>query len=180
MSYQPEFKGPIEGWVVNSLKKNLWRIAATHTYEEAMQEAHMVFLRCAQRYPDMDTPQHFMALFQVSWVNEVHDLSKLATNAREAVSLDQLTYSDEGYTPLEVIGEVENDGVLAVKLRQAPKEVTMVLNLFLNAPQELLELAMSAWRKNRNYKSDGDRAVSRMLGLPQNSTPMSTTRDYFS
>jgi hypothetical protein len=55
----------------------------------------------------------------------------------------------------------------------------MVLNLFLNAPQELLELALTTWRKNGKYRADGDKAVARMLGLPADSTPITTTRTYF-
>lgn len=168
--------------MVNSLKKHLWRIAATHTYEEAMQEAYVMFLDCARRYPDLDTAQHFMALFQVSWHNQLHDLSKRATSARATCSLEQLSTSVEdggSGAPMEFVGDTENDGFLSVMLRQAPSEVSMVLSLFLNAPSELLELAMQAWRRSGNYKSDGDRAVSHLLGLPAGSTPITATKEYF-
>lgn len=179
MSYLPEFKGPVEGYVVNFLKRNLWRVARTHDHEDAMQEAHLVFLRTAARYPMVDTPQHFMALFKTSWANEFHDLSVGATEARRLVSDANPDDDETAQAYSEIVGELDNDGMLAVMIRQAPTEVLMVLNLFLNAPTELLELARAAWRRSGRYQSDGDQAASRMLGLPPGSTPITTTKEYF-
>lgn len=178
MSYLPEFKGPVEGYVVNYLKKNLWRVAATHDHTDAMQEAYLVFLRTASRYPLLDTPQHFMALFKTSWINEFNDMSVRATAARHLVSENDDSTEEDAWVH-DSIGDLDNDGLLAVMIRQAPVEVLMVLNLFLNAPQELLELAAVTWRKNGRYRNDGDKAVARMLGLPPDSTPVSDTQRYF-
>ncbi len=181
MSHLPEFKGAIEGYVVNFLKKNHWRISNTHDREEAIQEAYIVFLRTAARYPLVETPQHFMALFKTSWANEFTDLAAKATYARQLVSehLFEDGGGEEVWWTRAVIGDTDNDGTLGVMLRQAPREVVMVLNLFLNAPQELLELALSTWRKNGRYKADGDKAVAKMLGLPPDSTPVTDTQRYF-
>jgi hypothetical protein len=176
VSYLPEWKGPVEGYVVNFLKKNYWRVAATHEYEEAMQEARLVFLVCASHYPLLDTPQHFMALFKRTLENEFHDLSEKATKAR-ALLPEQM--DEDGPSMYDVVGELDNDGALRTMVRQAPSEVVMVLNLFLNAPQELLELAQRAWRREGHYGADSDKAVARMLGLPEGSTPVTTTKRYF-
>lgn len=180
MSYLPEFKGPIEGWTVNFLAKNLWRVERTHTHEEAMQEAFITFMRCAARYPTVETPQHFMALYKTSWINEFNDLSTKATAAKAEVSDRLFNEESEEILAQQIIGNLDNDGFLAVMLRQAPNEVKMVLNLFYNAPTELLQMASAAWRQNGNYKADGDRMVAKMLGLPPDSTPVSDTHDYFS
>lgn len=177
-SHLPEWKGPIEGFVVNFLHKNLWRIANTHTFDDAMQEAWCVFLRTAATYPTVETPQHFMALFKRSWINEFNDLSNSATAVRAEVT-EVVTEVDEDDWTREVIGDLDNDGALAVMLRQAPREVLMVLNLFLNAPQELLDLAMAAWKKSGRKMADGDTAVERMLGLPAGTKPVTQTREYF-
>ncbi len=179
MSHLPEFKGPIEGYVVNFLKKNHWRIAATHDREEALQEAYVVFLRTAARYPLVDGPAHFMSLFKRSWANEFNDLSVKATYARQMVSEHLFEDGEEATWTRDSVGDLDNDGTLAVMVRQAPAEVVMVLNLFLSAPQELLELALSTWRKNGRYKADGDKAVAKMLGLPEGATPVTNTQKYF-
>lgn len=178
-SHLPEWKGPIEGFIVNFLHKNLWRVANTHTFDDAMQEAWCVFLRTAATYPTVETPQHFMALFKRSWINEFNDLSNAATAVRAEVSDVSLDSGEEEEWRQEVIGDLDNDGALAVMVRQAPREVLMVLNLFLNAPQELLDLAMAAWKKGGRKKADGDTAVERMLGLPQGTKPVTRTIDYF-
>ncbi len=176
--HTPEFKGPIEGYVVNFLKKNFWRIANTHEYEEALQEAHVVFLRCASRYTMIEEPQHFMALFKTAWTNQFNDLSNRATDVR-ATQVQRGAEDEDADAGLDVVGELENAGQLAVMIKQAPKEVLMVLNLFLNAPSELLELAAATWRAQGRYRADGDKAVCRMLGLPEESRPVTKTVEYF-
>jgi len=178
MPYSPEFKGPIEGYVVNHLHRNHWRVVRTHDWEDAMQEAYAVFLRCSARY-EVEGPAHFMALFKTAWANEFNDLSTSSTASR-ADSLDASVQDDDAPGSIDyLVGELDNDGHLGVLIRQAPAEVVMVLNLFLSAPQELLDLALSTWRKNGRYRADGDKAVAKMLGLPKESKPMTATFEYF-
>lgn len=182
MSYTPEWKGPIEGYVVNGLAKNLWRLKPTHTHEDALQDAYVMFLRCAARYPLMDTPQHFMALFKTAWTNEFNDLSVKASNARVAISMTDLCRVDENGDEIataDSIGERDNDGALAVMIKEAPHDVMLVLNLFLVAPQELLELAMATWRKSGRHSPAGERQVEKMLGLPAGTNPLEKTERYF-
>ena len=180
MSYIPEWSGVIEGYVVNYLKKNTWRIARTHDYDDAMQECHLVFLRCASSYPVLDTPQHFMALFKTTLKNEFIDLAHKATLARNCILESSDTDEDVNAFCRDLIGETNNAGYLATMVRQAPVEVVMVLNLFLNAPQEVLALAMDVWRRRGKLSADGDKAVAQMLGLPASAKPMSSTLRYFS
>ena len=182
-TYRPEWSGALEGYVVNFLAKNLWRLTPTHDRDDAMQEAYVVFLRCAAKYPLLDTPQHFMALFKTSWMNEFNDLSVKATTARKSVPLSQLARIDENGDEVEyskeLAGATDNDGALALMIRDAPKEVMLVLNLFLSAPAELLELASATWKKNGKYSAGGERWVEKMLGLPTGTEPIKLTEDYF-
>jgi hypothetical protein len=176
--YLPEWEGPIEGYSVNFLKANLWKVAATHDYDDAMQEAKYCFVLCAAKYPLLDTPQHFMALFKTTLRNHFIDLAYSSSSARQLVP-EETDAGGETRSAYDIMGDTDNNGALLTALRQAPREVLMVVNLFLNAPQELLEMAAAAWRKNGRYNADGDKAVARMLGLPADSAPVTRTRQYF-
>jgi hypothetical protein len=182
MSYQPEFKGPIEGWVVNHMTKNYWRVAKTMPREDLLQEAYVVFLRCKRNYANkgvVTTPQHFMALFKTAWTNEFTSLSVADTNSRFIVA-DTTDYGD-GAVTLDSMGETDNDGSLAIMVRQAPREVLMVLNLFLSAPQELIDLALGSWNINdRRGKAGSSKRVCQMLGLPEDLDVLKMTEEYFS
>lgn len=176
--YTPKFKGEIEGYVVNHLKRNLWRIASTHDHRDAMQEAYLVFMRCCDKYPQTDTPQHFMALFKQAWTNRIIDLSAKSTKARAMVSAE-VEGLDGDYFDRDVVGELDNAGYLLTLLRQAPAEVLLVLNLFLNAPKEVLDLATATWEQQGRRKGGESKLLARMLGLPEGSDPIKATRDYF-
>jgi DNA-directed RNA polymerase specialized sigma24 family protein len=177
--YTPEFHGPIEGYLMNQITKDLWRVANTHDRQDLMQEGVLVFLRCAAKYSIIDTPQHFMALFKTAWAHHLNDLSVKATKARVMVSETHLDPEDGSEWNREAIGETDNAGALTLMVQQAPREVLMVLNLFLNAPQELLDLATKAWTKKGRRNANGNLIINKMLGLPDEADTLGKVNDYF-
>lgn len=173
------FEGPIEGYVVNFLRKNYWKVERTVPRDDVMQEAHVVYLRCKRRYPDVED-KHFMALFKTAWSNHFTDLANEDTERRCEVSSSVHDDDDEHRVAYaEPCGATDNDGMLSVLVQQAPREVSMVLNLFLNAPQELLDLALSKWRENGRYLAGGSKHVTQMLGLPADLDVLKMVEDHF-
>lgn len=174
--YFPEWKGPVEGWVVNNMRSQFWRVARIMDHDDYMQEAHCVFLRCAARYPVVDTPQHFMSLFQRTWLNRVHDLSR--SNSAAALEVKPgLDEDGEERMVAEPVGDTECLGFVTVLIHQAPDEVRSVLALLLSAPSELLELALQSLR------GKSDRSLNRWLndriGLPQHHDTVARVRAHF-
>lgn len=119
-----------------------------------------------------------MALFKTSWSNHFVDLAKKSTDARNA-SYELPTLGEDSDGAQELLGELDNAGMLSVMVAQAPQEIKRVLAMFINAPQELIELAQAAWRSNGRYLPDGEAFVCRCLGLPEDSQVLQKTRDYF-
>lgn len=178
MSQPPlSWEGPIEGYVVNFLTKNHWKIARLMSRDEAMQEAWCIYARCLNKYCDVTEPQHFMALFKTAWSNHFTDMANEDTASRV---IGPMPINEEGYE-VEPVGETDNDGMLAVMIKEAPREVAMVLALFLNAPQELLDLALGSWRgtQDRRFKSGGSTKINQLLGLPADYDSMQAVVDYF-
>lgn len=179
MSYLPEFKGPIEGWVVNHATKNYWKVSRTLERADLMQEAYIVFMRCAGKYSDMDTPQHFMALYKTAWTRHFTDMANADTESRFITEMPRSRY-DDNEVEVETVGDRDNDGALAVMLRQAPAEVKMVLNLFLSAPQEILDMALGTWNgADKRCKAGGSKKICQMLGLPPELDVIKITEEYF-
>lgn len=177
--YIPEWKGPIEGYVVNCYTKKGWRTAALMERNDFMQEAYLVFLRLNHKYPRLDTPQHFMALFKTSWHRHYTDLSYADSSLRTMPLQSQLTRDDEDANTLEAVGDLENSGILATMIRQAPSEIKQVLALFLHAPSELLDAASSSW-KNSGHNSDcGNKMLCQALGRPEGTDVIGAVHEYF-
>ena len=175
-AYVPEFQGVLEGWTVNHIKKNMWRVRATQEFEDVMQEAHCVFLKLKLYYADTVTePQHFTALYKTSWQRKFIDLANADTAQRAETHWDE-TENRDGHAMHEPIGELNNDGELATMLRQAPNEVLQVLNLFLNCPQEILDLALTSW--DRRFSGGGSKKICQLLGISPQRDVMGATIDY--
>lgn len=176
--YHPEFAGPIEGWMINYNTKNFWRVARSMEWEDLSQEGYLVFMRCSTKYPVIDTPQHFMALFKRAWFNHFTDLANRDTELRAEISDHRELDGDD--VVIEPIGETNHCGDLVLMLAQAPNEVRMVLNLFLNAPSEILETALASWNgEDRRRKDGGSAMICKLLGLPKDYDVLSAVRNYF-
>lgn len=179
-SFKPTFEGPIEGYVVNSMRTNYFRVEATMTREDYMQEAHLVFLQVRKHYQGkVSEPKHFMALFKRAWSNRLADLSTIDTRERELFCADHSSYDGEPERQYEAAGDLDNDGQLVTLIRQAPREVALVLNLFLSAPQEMLELALQSWRgRDKRCKAGGSERICRLLGLDPSHDVMQQVEEY--
>lgn len=180
-AFVPCFEGPIEGWVVNGMRANYFRVSRTLSREEYLQEAYEVFLRISSRY-EVDEPQHLMCLFKTSWNNRLNDLATADTRHRMFVSMPMHRDEDgEEVESVDFMGESDNEGTLAIMLRQAPADVALVLNLFLSAPQELVETALASWRgKDRRFAAGGSARICKLLGLDPSIDVMQKVEDYFS
>jgi len=169
--YNPLWKGFIEGFVVNYLKKNYWRVESYMTYEDVMQEAHLKFLYVKSKYTALKTPQHFMALYKRAFINEFNDFAILATKHRHEVCEEA---QDE-----EVSGELANDGELSVMIEQAPSDVKLVLQLLLTAPVEVLDMFSSVWKKRGKYRDFGNEHLCEILGLEGKTDIVGKINKYF-
>jgi hypothetical protein len=145
--------------------------------DEVLQEAFECFLRCCKHFPkspEYDTPQAFMALYKRAWHNQFTDLATYDTNDRQCLSVDAREVQLD-----EPVGALENDGFLSILVQEAPREVAMVLSLFINAPGELLELATQAWRAGGHHSPGASRHLCKLLGLDESTDPVKLVEDYF-
>lgn len=173
MSVSHEMPAHLRGYVVNQMATNYWRVESSLSRAEVIQEAYCVYLKVAQRYPDVE-PKHLTALFKTAWSNHFTDLTKKDSHHRQAVSLNAESGAD-----FDILGDAENLGYLRTMVRQAPSEVRQVLALLLNAPQELVEMALEGWSRGGRRRADSNARVAAWLGLPASSKPLDAVREYF-
>lgn len=166
--YFPEFPGPIEGYVKNFLKSNFWRVEASMEYQDALQEAILVFLKLHAKYGAVDTPQHFMALYKTSLHNHFTDLSRIDSRWRD-LAVEAPEDSEDGESLSDRIGEVENAGTLRILIRQAPAEIKTILALLIKAPTEFSSMAISASGRIR---------AAKLLGFPPGTDVFSMLQQY--
>lgn len=181
--YIPRFEGAIEGYVVNFLRTNYWRVQGSMEFQDCMQEAHWLFLKLADRYGVLDTPQHFMGLFKRSWHNHFTNLSITDTKLRAEVSDSQLVdeAGESTYVRLveQLVGDTDCSGQLLILLQQAPADVRTVLSFFALAPQELVDAAFESWHKSRRKKAGGNNMLCQLLGFSPGTDILGKVTTYF-
>jgi hypothetical protein len=73
------FRLPDEGarrWMIKYARKNYWRVNSLCELRDLIQDGWLCYMVCLRRYPDAKNISHLMRLFQVTYINHIHDLSK--------------------------------------------------------------------------------------------------------
>lgn len=176
--FEPQWKGPIEGYTVNYMIAQHWRVEKRMERDDFMQEAYCVFLKIKREYK-VRNAAHFMALYKSALRNKINDLAQACRYDVYVVS--DVEEHEDGSVSV-TLGEIENDGYLATLIRQAPQEVLMVLNLMLRAPQEIVAEVLISWNGNGDArtKSNGSKTINRLLGLPLDQDTLGAVKSYFS
>jgi hypothetical protein len=81
-------------WLVKTAYKNLWRVHSFYDLDDLIQDGHMMYALVVQRYPQAKDPPHIMRLFQITFLNHIHDLSK--HQSRMAALIDATVDLDAG------------------------------------------------------------------------------------
>lgn len=121
IKWSPRWEGEIEGWVINFIQRNVWRVSPEHGPDDLYQDAYIYFMDCKDRYPRVVDPPHFMRLFQTCLRNHLHTLaSKRSTRAEIRFS----SYDDEGGDTLEQLIAAPDHLLAEVELALRTEDAT--------------------------------------------------------
>jgi hypothetical protein len=118
-------------WTVKTARENYWRVFRWYDLDDLIQDGAMHFCRIARKYPEITNRAHLMSLYQRTYVNHIHDLSKRRTRAPEEITSSVLMPGAEDDTPLWDrlnFGQPEL-ATLHTMIAQAPATVRAVLSL---------------------------------------------------
>ena len=100
IKFTPRFNGPIQGRAVNIIKRFYPQLCAEHEFDDLMQEAYLIFMRCKFLYgTTVDNPRWFMVLFSRALTNKLINLSK---KCGRYISIEALENFDEPVTEIDM------------------------------------------------------------------------------
>jgi hypothetical protein len=108
-------------WLRKTALKNLWRVSTWCELDDLIQDGAMIYYHVLHRYPHAVDPPHIMRLFQVSYINHLHTLSKVTTRSKQTATALATFVRDEA----------EPDAFnLALLIERAPEYIRAVLKLY--------------------------------------------------
>lgn len=118
IKFTPRWRGAIEGHAVNTVKSFFPKLCADHEFDDLMQEAYIVFMKCSERYKatvEMN-PAWFMSLFRNSLRNKLINMS---AKCKQTVDVDALEQNDL----LLALGITDEVGYLACVFSELPVRI---------------------------------------------------------
>lgn len=104
IKYVARWPGPIEGHAVNTVKHYYGILHPWHEFDDLLQEAYIVFMRCKRAYAEtVDNPAWFMSLFSNSLRNRFINLIRhgprynFIEDTEMALADSRHMFNEEGY-----------------------------------------------------------------------------------
>jgi hypothetical protein len=113
----------VRGYIVNTARRNFWRVSEFYEFEDLLQDGAMVWSRVCNRYENVRDIKQRMALFKVAYANHIHDLS------RKKSQLNLVREADLA-APLDFLRDCEDpeqDPDLVMLIKQLPPKIARIL-----------------------------------------------------
>lgn len=147
VKWSPVWEGPTEDWAKGFIRKNKWRCDHIHDFKDLLQDAYLVFLRIAEKYPRIVDQGAFMALYRAAMMNHMHDHARYMRRKHEQ---HQETPVDVSELYSGRIGDLTNDGYLSILIKSAPTDLRSAIICLLENPPSLHR--RNGHRENLNMK----------------------------
>lgn len=106
-----------------------WRVDAIYDRDDLIQEAYIVYLKVASKYPGV-TKSAFRSLFKSSLINWMHDQARSKSRRVKTVPGDNI----------EIAAPDSADPMFRVLLDEAPTELKMALEVIIQHPEKIKKL----------------------------------------
>lgn len=124
LQFVPAWEGPIEGFAHNFARAHAWKTGMG--VDDITQEAWLLFHKLCDKYPGVNRPQWFMALFQTGMARMVIDLAERRTR-RASFSLSEGRGEvDQQITAFVQRSEAEDMEFLML-LEESPRECRQIM-----------------------------------------------------
>lgn len=156
----------IKGWIINTSKKNLWRVPSWYDLDDLIQDGYICYASCNLRYKAVKEQRHFMALVKVTFINHIHDLSKVRTRLpEEALPPEAMAFQ----------GVVQSEAPFFTLVKQLPGElVALIEHLLSDKPKPAYKQFPDHTRETTNQY------LCRLLGIDPNAVNLATVfREHF-
>jgi hypothetical protein len=118
-------------WLLREVRRQYWRVATWYEIDDLVQDGLLHYHRVATKYAHVKDRPHIMRLFQITFINHVHDLSK---RKGKQIDLPISTYISNPLSENTILDRVGTEdsmnlALFKASLAKAPKPVIDVINL---------------------------------------------------
>lgn len=164
LPFDPYFDKGLKGWIVNTARRNYWRVAAWHDLSDLIQEGFLAYAICRHRYwHKVKNKRHAMALVKIVFINRITDLANERT-AGDDIAISQIAAEGREGEALEFLaGGFDGDAEMQAAIATAPEEVRQLLRL-MNDPIALEKLNKPLRRYPGGRRETTSERLSRLCG----------------
>jgi len=155
----PYLDAGMRGFIVNTAKREFWRVASWYELEDLIQDGYLCYYKCRNRYTQLSVKNHptkgdkkwMLCLVRTTYLNHIrHTLAGKMLHGCEMV-ISQMGVEDLGLDDVwaGIAPPQSEEATLAVMLAQAPSEIKQLICLLVGDGSEALGFSRSRNRISR-------------------------------
>lgn len=188
MKSDPFLDAPMRGWLVNTVRREAWRVSEVCDPEELLQEAYFVYYKCRNRYSELTSKPNptkedlrwFQSLVKTALTNHINTIAAKHKGV-SVKALSQFKKADgSDVSPDDLLPAGGETVTLRVLIAQAPEEIKTLIKLLIGEGDALIDFARVKIGR-RSIRETTNEYYCRLLKLdPRENDIVGTVRQYFS
>lgn len=187
----PYLDDGMRGFIVNTARKNFWRVPEWYALEDLIQDGYACFYKCKNYYrdhkdvkgvatPNKDQRRWFMALVRTTYFNHIFTLAaKYHAVPERAISQMGSETSTTTAVWEKLFEPTPEEGTLRTLLASAPAEIKQVLQLLAGDSADAIKY-LRIRSKRRRIRETTNEYLCRLAGLdPKERDFVGELRTYF-
>jgi len=152
-------------WMYKTAKQQYWRVSAWYEFDDLIQDGYFWYYSRVKKYPHITEPRHMMRMFQIRYLQHIHELSNKKTkqSAEVHVELVGCTLVDQQPAPT----------ALERAIADAPVHLRRVISTILDAPEQL-----RGYPKQNGVRETTNERFCRLAGVPTTNDVVKQLKDY--
>lgn len=162
------------GWIVNTAKRNHWRVSLWYDMEDLIHDGIVCFCRCRDKYDDVANQAHFMALVKTTYTRHIHNLSLVRSRLEEIHIADLVDEDVDTHKSFDKFVYEREEATFLVMVSRLPEEIKDLFVTLVNDARNIKYLT----RSDKTRETTNEWLV-RIGNLPEGMDIRRVLEDYF-
>lgn len=122
-----------EIWLINTAKKNFWRVATWYDLKDLINDGYLCYYTVIERYPHATEPEHIMSLFKRTYINHITDLANRSSRQVDCIEAC-LNFTEESQINAFIESYACDFSSLLQTILEAPQVVAEAIKAYIADP----------------------------------------------
>jgi len=153
-------------WMYKTARKHYWRVSAWYEFDDLIQDGYFWYYSRVKKYPHITEPRHMMRMFQIRYLQHIHELSNKKTKAVAEVHVETVDFS--------LIESLPAQAAIERAIADALVHLRRIISAIIDKPEQLRGYP----KRECGTRETPNERYCRIAGIPVGNDVVQQLKDY--